>query len=305
VKRALLALALVLASCSRREELVTWFDAPHGVSLRYPGTWRTTPADAATSGAIYRVFRPREGRLHLTASLLSAPLPDGAMDAYASAFLAGKDVAYRRPARGGGIEAAYSDASGRYRLVLVPVGKEVAGLLIQADEEAWKATGRTIEDVAASFQLEQPSAYGDRHEERFGYALRLPPSWHETQGFAKGDTLLRVFLSPAVGVDDHRQLLYASLTLTVEPLAGAGFEGYYKRKRDALGEAFPVVRHEPWKDGYADTIVTETAVVTSRIKRFYRASPTRGYCLAFEASDDVYRRVAPWFDLIAGTLEVS
>jgi hypothetical protein len=307
VKRALLALALALAltSCSRREPLVTWFDGAHAVSLRYPASWRSTPADPAPSGAIYRVFRPRDSRLHLTASLLAAPLEAGALDAYGAAFLAGKEVAFRRPGRDGAIEAAYADASGRYRLELVAVGPVAHGLLIQADEAAWKEKGGVIEDVAASFQPERPAAWGERREERFGYALRLPPSWRETQGFAKGDTLLRVFLSPAVGVDDHRQLLYASLTLTVESLGEGGFEGYYKRKREALGEAFPVVRHEPWKDGYTDTIVTETAVVTSRIKRFYRASPTRGYCLAFEASDDVYRRVAPWFDLIAGTLELS
>jgi hypothetical protein len=305
VKRALLALALAFPSCSHREPLVTWFDGPHGVSLRYPATWRTTSADAASSGAIYRVFRPRESRLHLTASLLAAPLADGTLDAYASVFLAGKEVAFRRAGRDGAIEAVYSDASGRYHLVLVTAGKEAGGLLIQADEATWKEKAGVIEDVAQSFQLERPAAYPERREERFAFSLRVPPSWRETQGFAKGDTLLRVYLSPAVGVDDHRELLYASLTLTVEPLGDGGFEGYYKRKRDALGEAFPVVRHEPWRDGYTDTIVTETAVVTSRIKRFYRASGSRGYCLAFEASDDVYRRAAPWFDLIAGTLEVS
>jgi hypothetical protein len=303
----LVSLSLSFA-CSRREPFLTYFDGAHLVSLRYPASWRTTPADPATSGAAFRYFRPRDSKTAITASLLSASLGGGTLDAYAGAFTAGKTVGARSEIKRGGaagVVASYGDAEGRYGLVLLAQGQEVRGLLVQGDETSWKGHGRAVDEMMASFQWERAADYVEHREARFGVAFRLPSSWRETQGFAKGDMMLRVFASPAVGIGDDRQLLHASLTVTVEPIGTGGFAGYYHRKSEALGEAFPVVRHEPWKGGYADTIVTETAVMTSRIKRFYGASSARGYCLAFEASEDVYRRVAPWFDFIADTLEVS
>jgi hypothetical protein len=306
---ALLSFALTLCpACSRREPFLTYFDGAHAVSLRYPASWRTTPADPATSGAAFRYFRPRESKPGITASLLSASLGGGTLDTYARALSSGKTVSALSEIKrgsGAGLVATYADAEGRYGLVLLAQGQEVRGLLVQGDETSWKSHGRAVDEMMASFQSERAADYVEHREARFGLAFRLPSSWRETQGFAKGDMMLRVFASPAVGVGDNRQLLHASLTVTVEPIGTGGFAGYYDRKRAALGEAFPVVRHEPWKAGYADTIVTETAVMTSRIKRFYGASSARGYCLAFEASEDVYRRVAPWFDFIADTLEVS
>jgi hypothetical protein len=60
-----------------------------------------------------------------------------------------------------------------------------------------------------------------------------------------------------------------------------------------------------WGDGYADVMQTETPLSASRLKRFYRVAGGRGYSLAFEAREDVFHGVAPWFDLIAGTLKVG
>jgi hypothetical protein len=179
-----------------------------------------------------------------------------------------------------------------------------ASVDIVGDTEAQGRRARQIAQIRESLTHEDPQRYPQHREQRFGVMLRLPPSWQETQGFIRGDTLLRVFVSPPVAMDG-RDTVRAALTLTVEPSGDGGLAGYYQRKRDSLGDAFVVVKHEAWRDGYVDTIVTETAVMTSRIKRFYRVANGRGYCLAFEAREDVFARAAGWFDLIAGTLEIA
>lgn len=178
-----------------------------------------------------------------------------------------------------------------------------ASIDVVGDAEAQARRARQIADIRESLTREDPQRYHPHREARFGVALRLPPPWRETQGFIRGDTLLRVFVSPPLAMDG-RDAVRAALTLTVEPAGEGGIAGYYERKRDSLGDAFVVVKHDAWGDGYVDTIVTETAVMTSRIKRFYRVANGRGYCLAFEAREDVFARAAGWFDLIAGTLEL-
>jgi hypothetical protein len=65
-----------------------------------------------------------------------------------------------------------------------------------------------------------------------------------------------------------------------------------------------VTQHET-PEGYLDEMVVDTPVSTSRSRRFYRVAGPRACVLAFEASEDVYWDVAPWFDVIAGTLRVE
>lgn len=290
------------AGCARRDPIVTYFDAPHGVSLRYPASWRLQAADPAATGGAYRHFRaPGSGAL--SATTLARPVRGTLYDTLAG-FTAGKKALLPNEVRRGslvGVSCLYSDGAGRYGVVLIPWDGQYQMLLLQGDEASWTRHAPAIAEMMASFQVERAADYPEHREPRFGFALRVPPSWRETQGFARADTLLRVYASPVLAVDG-RDGVQASLTVTVEPLGSASLDDYYQRKRKDLGDAFAVVKHEAWRDGYVDTIVTETAVMTSRIRRFYRVSDRRGYCLAFEAREDVFARASGWFDLIANTL---
>jgi hypothetical protein len=100
--------------------------------------------------------------------------------------------------------------------------------------------------------------------------------------------------------------VHASLTLSVEPIPDkGGVQAYYDATRTKLGESYHLLSHNPWRDGFADVMRTETSVTVSRLKRFYRAGSGRGYSMTFEARDDVFGRVSRWSDVIADTLRVG
>jgi hypothetical protein len=160
--------------------------------------------------------------------------------------------------------------------------------------------------MAKSLTLERPASYPEQRNERFAFAVRVPPSWRETRSFSGGETCLVQFTSPALAADRSRQTVHASLTLTVEPIPDAGdLDAYYSRTRQKMGDSFQITRHGAWKDGYVDLMKTETPIATSIVRRYYRADQRRGYSLTFEAREDVYPRVARWYDMIASTLKTG
>ena len=162
-----------------------------------------------------------------------------------------------------------------------------------------------IEEMARSLTLERPARYPEERNEKFAFALRVPPSWKATRTFSGGGTFVSQYTSPAFGAE-KRQTVHASLTLTVEPIGGDGsVDAYYHATMDKLGDAFAVLSHAAWRGGYADVLHMETGVAESRGKRFYRAADGRGYGLAFDARDDIYPRVSRWCDMIAATLKVG
>ncbi len=291
---------------------MTYFNEEYGLSLRYPAGWRTEQAEQ--EGVFYRYFLgPPAGPQNKPAVsvTLLASHASGDLEDRAQTYLAGNTVASSRAEkRAGALGRAYlfasPDGTTRYSLLLLREEDRLYGLYAQGASAPFERHFPVLEEMARSFTLERLSIYPVRRDEEFGFSLRVPPSWRETRRFSGGGTLLLQYSSPPLAADRSQQTVHASLTLTVEPLPeGSTPESYYEAARKRLGENFEVVRHDPWPGGYADVMRTETPLAISNLKRFYRVEGRRGYSLAFEARDDVFPRVARWYDLIASSLKTG
>jgi hypothetical protein len=243
----------------------------------------------------------------VSATLLAGPLGVPLED-YAQSYLAGNQVTMKRDellqgAAGRSYQFSSPDGATRHFLLLVADAGKVYGLFAQGEAEPFAAQLATLEEMAKSLTLERPAGYPVHSSEKLGFSIRIPPSWRSTRSFSGGGTYLTQFTSPPLGADKNRQTVHASLTVTVEPLsADATLESFYDATRLKLGEAFKLIQHSRWRDGYVDVMRTETPVTVSRVKRFYRVDGSRAYTVACEARDDVYHRVSRWCDMIAATL---
>jgi hypothetical protein len=175
------------------------------------------------------------------------------------------------------------------------------GVRVDADERGQQAHRAALAAIAASFTRERPGDYPERREPEAALRLRIPPSWREVRRIRSGERHVLVFTSPALALAGGATV-HASLMLTAEPVGPGGLPAYYRRASDGLGPGFRLVTHHETADGYVDEMVVDTSVSTARSRRFYRAAGGRAAVLAFEAPDDVYWDVAPWFDVIASTL---
>ncbi len=307
------ALAGLLIGCAsaKREVLLTYFNADHGLSMRYPSSWRTEQAEQA--GVWYRYFlappAAAGGKSSLSVTLLAGPLT-GPLEAYAESYLAGNPVSAtrddtRQGARGRAYRFGSSDGLTRYSLLLLQEGARVFGLFSQGDAASFTSQAAMIEEMEKSLSLERPLSYPLHSFPKFAFSLRVPPSWREARQLSGSDSFLKQFTSPPLLIEKG-QTTHASLTVTVEPVPGGGdLDRYYQTIRDKQGESFQLLNHTPWKGGYLDVLRTETPIATSRVKRYYRADAGRGYSLTFEARDDAYFKVSRWYDLIAETLRVG
>jgi hypothetical protein len=246
----------------------------------------------------------------ISVTLLAGPFA-GDVDEYAQLYLAGNTVSSsrdeeRQGARGKSYVFSSADGATRHSLLLFKDQSRVFGLYSQGEAPAFARNQAILDEMARSLTLERTTSYREVRDKKFGFAVRMPPSWTESRRFAGPKTLLLQFTSPALGADKGGETVHASLTLTVEDIGSEGnVDSYYEDVRRKLGSAFEVVGHQRWRDGYADVMSAETSMAVSRVKRFYRASGARGYSLTFEAREDVYFRVARWCDLIAGTLQIG
>ncbi|MBI3932791.1 MAG: hypothetical protein HY317_05190 [Acidobacteria bacterium] len=309
-----MALVAAAAACGgpRREPLVTYFNGDYGISVRYPASWKTDQAEQ--DGMWYRYFLgPPSGpdrKPAVSVTLLAGPLP-GSLDDYAQTYLAGNTLATsreetRQGAKGRAYDFSSKDGATRFALLILQEEQRVYGLYSQGGAALFDQHRGTLEEMAQSLTLERPPAYREHRDEKFGFAVRLPPSWRETRRFSGGGTMFVQFASPAIGADKGHETVHATLTVSVEPAPGDGAVAtYYQATKDKLGEAYRVLSHTPWRDGYVDVMRVETPVTVSRIKRFYRVGGGRGYSLVFEVRDDVFGRVSRWCDMIAGTLRVA
>ncbi len=316
MNRRCAAAALLLAAgafgCKTqpREPFLTYFNGDHGISIRYPPSWRTE--QAVQDGVWYRYFlAPPAGpqrKPAVSVTLLVGAL-GGSVDDYAQSYLTGNQVVRTR-AEGRGAAAGKSylfrsnDGATRHSLLLLKEGERVYGLYGQGDAAPFEQNFGVLEEMAGSLTLERASEYPELRNQRFAFAVRIPPSWHETRKFSGGGTLQLYYRSPPLLAD--RGPLDATLTLTVEPIPrDAGIQEYYESTRSKLGESYRLISHAKWRGGFADVMRTETAVAVARMKRFYRVADGRGYSMTFEARDDVFSRVTRWCDLIAETLKVG
>jgi hypothetical protein len=243
-------------------------------------------------------------------TLLAGPL-QGRLDDYAQTYLAGNTVVSSSDeARGAAQGKTYSfrsaDGQRRYSLLLLQEDGRVYGLYAQGESDPFEQHAAVLTEMAQSFTLERPASYPEQRNDKFGFALRVPPSWQRTQSFSGSGTYLVQFKSPPLGADRNRQTVHASLTATVEPIGDdGGVDAYYDQTRRKLGDAFQIVTHTRWKDGWVDVMRTETPIASSRVKRFYRAADKRGYSLTFESREDVFPRGQQWYDAIAMTLKTG
>jgi hypothetical protein len=305
---------LAAAACkgTPREPLVTYFNADHALSVRYPSGWQSDEAEQ--DGMWYRYFLgPPTGPQHkpaVSVTLLAGPLGMKLED-YAQTYLAGNQVASsrdesRQGARGKSYTFASPDGATRHSLLLLQEQSNVYGLYSQGEAPLFERQFPVLDEMSRSLTLERPAAYAEERDDAFGFSIRIPPSWRETRRFSGGGTLLMQFTSPAMAADKNGQTVHGALTLTVEPTAAdGGLEAFYKGTRDKQGESFQTVSHAPWKDGYLDVLRSETPIAESRVRRYYRVDGARGYSLTFEAREDVYPRVYQWCDIIAGTLRIG
>jgi hypothetical protein len=302
------------AACGggREAPLLTYFNGDHDISVRYPTGWKTEQAEQ--EGVWYRYFLgPPAGpqqKPAVSATLLVGKL-EGKVEDYAQTYLAGNQVASSREeerpgAQGRSYLFSSPDGATRYSLLLLKEGQRVVGLYTQGEAPLFERHFALLQEMAKSLTLERPANYPERRNERFGFSLRVPPSWRETRNFSGGGTLLMQFQSPPLLAEAGRQTIHAYLNLAVEPLeSGDGLEEYYLGTRKKLGDSFLVLTHSRWRDGYVDLARMETPVAVSRIKRFYRVDKGRGYSLSFEAREDVHVRVSRWYDLIASSLKTE
>jgi hypothetical protein len=244
----------------------------------------------------------------VSVTLLAGP-GGGSVEEYARSYLAGNSPGSsreesRQGLRGRSYAFASPDGLTRYSLLLLQEGEKVYGLFAQGDARFVEANRGILEEMFQSLTLERADLYPELRNDAFAFSLRLPPSWRETRHFSGSGTLLMQFTSPPLGADKGGETVHASLTLTVEKIED-GLEDFYAASRDRQGGAFQLLGHTRWRDGYADGLRSETPMAVSRVKRFYRAAANRGYCLSFEARDDVFHRGSRWCDLIAGTLKIG
>jgi hypothetical protein len=290
-----------------RETYVTYFGSRYAVSLRHPAGWSSHPAD--DGGITYRYFtapgKMGEKTTPLSASLLATPAAGG-FETYAASLVEGAQVTSAKDEQRPGARGKsylYSKDTRHYGVVLLQEKELAHGLFIQGDERGFREHRRAIEEMMASFTLERPAAYAEHRDARFGFVLRLPPSWRESRKLSNAGSLMMQFLSPAIAEDRDGSTVHVSLTVSSEPLDGGGIEAFYQATRAKLGEAFKVTSHKPWKDGYVDSLTIETPVAMSQARHYYHATKDRGYSLAFEAREDVFYRVSAWCELIASTFE--
>src|SRR6266508_2902818 len=91
----------------------------------------------------------------------------------------------------------------------VPVAY-VYGLYAPGEAAAFASQLHLVEEMARSLTLERPAEYAEERSDKFGFALRVPPSWRQARSFSSGSTFLQQYTSPAFGTD-KRQTVHASL----------------------------------------------------------------------------------------------
>lgn len=314
----MIALAAALAApqgCARgsREPLLTYFNGAHGLTVRYPASWKTEEAEQ--DGVWYRYFLgPPSGdkkKSEVSVTLLAGPL-GVPVEQYAQTYLTGNRLTSsreeeRQGAKGQAYAFASADGAMRYSLLLVAERDKVYGLYAQGEAKGFERHAGAVSEMERSLTLERPAFYVLERDTAFAFSLRVPPSWRETRRFSGAGTLLLQYTSPPLLADRGGQTAHSSLTLTVEPLGSdTTLENFYQSSRTKLGDAFQVLSHASWADtGYVDVLRTETPVSVSRVKRYYRTEGARGYSLTFEAREDAYPRVFRWYDLIASTLRTG
>jgi hypothetical protein len=115
------------------ETFVTYFSGDHGLSIRYPGSWKTEQAEQ--DGVWYRYFLgPPAGPQRkpvVSATLLVGAL-GGSLEDYAQTYLAGNTLASSREesrgeARGKSYFFSSADGSTRHRLLLLEQQGKVTG----------------------------------------------------------------------------------------------------------------------------------------------------------------------------------
>jgi hypothetical protein len=317
---AILGIVPATASCRGGERtLVTYFSNTHGLSLKHPAEWKSEQQQQ--DGVWYRYFVApgKDGRpSNLSATLFVAPFTED-LDGYAQTYTAGQPAAASNEVRPGLKGRAYAfdskDRATRHLLlVLLPdaagatavQAPAVFGLHVQGEPGAFQGERKAIDAMAASLSLERAALYPEKRNAAYGFALRVPPSWESERTLSGGDTFLGQYRSPALSADSKGRTSHASLTMAVQKAPGDGsLDSYYRSIRDGMGDAFPVLSHEPWNGGYADLMRTETQVADSRIKRYYRVAGGRGYSLTCEAQEDVFTRMDRWCDIIASSLRVG
>ena len=280
------------------------------MSVRYPSGWKS--GEGAGEGVWYRTFYSttagRDGKPAVSVTLLAGPT-GGTLEQYAQSYLKDKTVASARDSTRQGVPArswrfASADGALRHSLLLLQDAGHVWGLFTQAEAGQFDPHQAVIDEMEKSLTLERPQDYTAYPDARYGFTLKVPPSWRMSTSLTNDTNYLKQFISPSVALD-KKQELGASLTVTAEPAPPGGLDGFHAAVRKRLGETLLVLTSLSWRGGRVEMGRTETPLAVLRVKRYYWVSPTRGYTIACEGREDVFPRVTRWCDVIASTLEID
>ncbi len=255
-------------------------------------------ADGKTSHALLLLEEEAAARAALVALVATPASPQPAARPSPASV-----ASPRGPGGGPAVRASTSTTVTAAPPAATPPSAWVYGLYAQGDAASFEKERPVLDEMARSLSLERPATYAEEKNEKFGFSIRIPPSWRAIKTFTGGGTFMKQFTSPTLAAE-RRQTINASLTLTAEPVEG-DVDAFYVATMHKFGDAYVILNHARWRDGYVDLLHSETPVAVSRGKRYFRGADGRGYGLAFEAREDVFPKVSRWCDLIAATLKVG
>lgn len=136
---ALVAAAITGTGCrrSRPDPFLTFYNAEHAITVRYPASWKTEQAQQ--DGVWYRYFlAPPAGadrRPAVSVTLVAAAVPEGTLDGYAQTYLAGNVITSTAEARRPGAQGRYwrfqtADGQRKHSLLLLEESAESRAELV-------------------------------------------------------------------------------------------------------------------------------------------------------------------------------
>src|SRR5262245_1310035 len=145
-----------MAAChgARGEPFITYFDAEHGVSVRYPSSW--TSEQTERDGVRYRYFQgPPTGperKPAISTTLVAGPL-EGSLEAQAQTYLEGNTVSASREEERSGMKGksytfSSADGSRRHLLLLLSDGSQAYGLHAEGSAQEFARTQSTLDEMA-------------------------------------------------------------------------------------------------------------------------------------------------------------
>jgi hypothetical protein len=138
---------------ARQDPFLTYYNAEHAVTVRYPASWKTEQAQQ--DGAWYRYFlAPPTGadrRSAVSVTLIAAAVTEGTLEAYAQTYLAGNVISSTQDAQRPGAQGKY------WRFQTADGQRKHSLLLLEESAESRTELARALAAAAAARPSPRPS----------------------------------------------------------------------------------------------------------------------------------------------------